>query len=132
MNSDPRAAYRERLEARRSAVAQHDRRHHTIGNLRLLVFLAAGVLAWLIWGREVLSMYWLALPAVVFIGLIVVHERTLRARRAAQRAVTYYEHAVDRLDGLWAGRGETGNGSSIRRILTQPISIFSARLRCSS
>jgi hypothetical protein len=108
MNSDPRHAYSERLEARRAAVAQHDRRHRTIGNLRLLVFVSAGVVAWLAWGRDAVSPFWLALPAAVFVCLIVAHERVLRARRAGQRAVEHYEKALARMDGQWAGAGETG------------------------
>jgi len=108
MNSDPRTAYTERLEDRRRAVARHDQRHRTIGNLRLLVFAGAGVLAWLIWGRGLIAAFWLGLPAAVFVCLIVAHERVLRARRAAGRAVAHYERALARLDGQWAGHGETG------------------------
>jgi len=108
MSSDPRSAYAERLAARRAAVARHDQRHRTIGNLRLLVFAAAAVLAWLAFGRALLSPFWLALPVAVFAGLIAAHERALRARRAAGRAVTHYERALARLDGHWAGHGETG------------------------
>ncbi|HUE23207.1 MAG TPA: hypothetical protein VMQ86_16090 [Bryobacteraceae bacterium] len=106
--TDPRSAYAERLEARRRAVAGYDRKHRTIGNLRLVVFVGAGVLAWLIWGRGAIGPIWLGLPAAVFAGLIVAHERVLRARRAAGRAVAHYERALARMDGQWAGHGETG------------------------
>ncbi len=110
MNSqDPRAEYTQRLEARRAAVARHEGRHHSIGYLRLLVFAAAAVVAWLAWWRGALSPLWLILPAAVFIGLIVWHERVLRARRAGERAAAYYERALARLDGEWAGHGETGD-----------------------
>jgi len=107
-DSDPRSAYGQRLEARRASAARHDQRHRTIGNLRLLVFVSAAVLAWLAWGRGALSAFWLGLPAAVFICLIVAHERVLRVRRAAARAVAHYERALARLDGQWAGHGETG------------------------
>jgi hypothetical protein len=108
MNGDPRSAYTERLEARREAVAHHEQRHRVIGNLRLLVFATAAVPAWLAWGRGDISPYWLAPSAVVFVCLIVEHERVLRARRAAGRAVAHYERVLARLDGKWAGHGETG------------------------
>jgi hypothetical protein len=108
VNGDPHAAYTERLEARRAAVARHDQRHRTIGNLRLLVFASAAVLAWLAFGRGLLSPFWLGLPVAVFVCLIVAHERVLRARRAGQRAVAHYERALARLDGQWSGHGETG------------------------
>jgi hypothetical protein len=105
---DPRAEYTQRLEARRAAAALHERRHRTIGNLRLLIFIAAAVLAWLAWWRGALSPLWLLLPAAAFVGLVVWHERVLRARRARERAAAYYERALARLDGKWAGHGETG------------------------
>ncbi|HLY17384.1 MAG TPA: hypothetical protein VKR61_09170, partial [Bryobacteraceae bacterium] len=108
MHSDPRQAYSERLEARRAAVAAHEQRHRTIGNLRLLVFVTAAVLAWLAWGRGAVSPLWLALPVAAFASLVVAHERVLRARKAAQRAVAHYEKALARLDGQWAGNGEPG------------------------
>jgi hypothetical protein len=108
MSTDPRSAYTERLEARRAAVAGYDQRHRSIGNLRLMVFAGAAVLAWLAWGRGLISPFWLALPAAVFAGLIVAHERVLRARRAAGRAVAHYERALARVDGKWSGHGETG------------------------
>src|SRR5579871_5586439 len=108
MESDPRQEYSERLAARRGAVAALEQRHRSLGNLRLLVFLTAGLIAWLVWGRNVLSPFWLALPAVVFVALIVMHERVLRARRVADRAVAHYQRAVDRMEGRWAGKGETG------------------------
>jgi len=107
-NGDPRGAYAARLESRRQAAALLDRRHHFIGNLRLLVFLTAAILAWLAWGRGALTAFWLGVPAAVFVCLIVAHELVLRARRAAGRAVAHYERALARLDGNWAGRGETG------------------------
>src|ERR1039457_4746669 len=76
MHSDPRSAYTERLEARRQAVARQDQRHRTIGNLRLLVFLSAAVLAWLAWGRDALSAFCLALPAAVFANVFIAAEGT--------------------------------------------------------
>ena len=109
MNSDPRSVYTERLESRRRAVARHDQRHRTIGNLRLLIFASAAVLAWLAWGRGLLSPFWLGVPAAVFVCLVVTHERVMRARRAAVRAVTHYEKALARMDGQWTGHGETGD-----------------------
>lgn len=107
-NSDPRQVYNERLDVRRAAVARHDQRHRTIGNLRLLVFATAAVVAWLAWGRGAVSPIWLAVPAMAFVFLVVAHERVLRAHRAAQRAVAHYQKALARLDGQWAGSGETG------------------------
>ena len=110
MNSqDPRTEYARRLEDRRTATARHERRHRTIGNLRLLVFAAAAAVAWLAWWRGMLSPLWLILPAAGFVYLVVWHERVLRSRRAGERAAAYYERALARLDGKWAGHGVTGD-----------------------
>ena len=105
---DPRTEYTQRLETRGAAVALHERRHRTIGNLRLLLFTAAAAVAWQAWWRSVLSPLWLILPAAAFVGLVVWHERVLRLRRALERAVAVYQRALARLDGKWAGHGETG------------------------
>ena len=108
MTTNPRHQYAERLEARRRAVARHDQRHRTLGNLRLLVFLSAAILAWLAWGRGAIRPLWLVLPGAVFLCLVVLHERVLRARRVCERAAAHYQNAIARLDGNWAGQGETG------------------------
>jgi len=108
MTATPRHEYTARLEARRAAVAQHDQRHRTLGNLRLLVFVIAAILAWLAWWRGAISPLWLVLPVALFVCLVVLHERVLRARRACERAAAHYQKALARLDGQWAGQGETG------------------------
>ncbi|MFN7995002.1 MAG: hypothetical protein U0Q18_15450 [Bryobacteraceae bacterium] len=107
-SSDPRVEYARRLDARRAAIASHERRHRMLGNIRLLVFLGAAFLAWLAWWRGALNGWWLLAPGAVFVGLVVMHERVLRARRACQRAARYYEKSLARLDGQWAGHGEAG------------------------
>jgi len=109
MDSDPHSVYRQRLEERRAEVAWYDRRHRTIGNLRLLVFLIAAALAWLILTRAAASPFWLAAPLLAFAILVVIHERVLRRRKACERAVAFYERSLARLDGNWAGHGEAGD-----------------------
>ena len=105
---EPRAAYTQRLEARLAEAGRHERRHRTLGNLRLLVFLAAVLLGWLALGPHTLSPWWLAAPAAVFIVLAVIHDRVLRRRAACERAAGYYRRALARIDGHWAGTGEAG------------------------
>jgi MutS domain V len=72
----------------------------TVGVTVLLV-----VLAW----RGVLGFWWLVLPAVVFTWLMRRHDRVLRARDGATRAIALYERGLARLDDRWAGTGETGD-----------------------
>lgn len=104
----PRDEYTRRLEARRAEVARCDRQHRTLGNLRLLVALAAVAMAWLALARGALSAWWLLAPVAVFIVLAVIHDRVLRARSGRERAAAYYEKGLARLDDRWMGAGQTG------------------------
>jgi MutS domain V len=105
---NPIHEYARRLEARRSASVRLDRIHKTIGNWRLALFVAAGTLAWLSFVSVALSPWWLALPAIVFFVLVVIHERVLQARRRLDRAATFYDRGIARLENRWAGTGEKG------------------------
>jgi hypothetical protein len=101
---------RTRLAARREAVAREDRRDARLAGARLAVFAAALALAWLSLARDLLSAWWLALPAATFVLLVVRHDRALRARARARRAVAFHEAALARIEERWAGAGEPGDG----------------------
>lgn len=51
---------------------------------------------------------WLALPAAVFVALLVLHEKVLRRLRRSRRAEKYYEQGIARLEDRWVGAGEPG------------------------
>jgi MutS domain V len=104
----PSSQYAERLAARRASVARQQRLHIRIGNARLAVFLVAAWIGWLAYSRPSLSGWWLAAPAAAFLSLLVFHERVLRTRQLAERAVRYYERGIGRLEDRWAGAGEPG------------------------
>ena len=106
--SIPRAEYARRLQSRRDAAAKQARLDLAISNGRLAVGLAAAVVAWLAFGGRVLSPAWLAAPGLVFLLLVVLHERAIRSRRRAERAASFYERCLARLAGDWAGKGEDG------------------------
>ena len=106
--SDPRAEYTRRLEGRREEVARRVRMDRHISNARLGVFalLVAGAFA--TFGAELLAARWLLPPALLFVALLVVHDRVIRGREGAERAVAFYELGVARLEHRFAGQGETG------------------------
>ena len=108
IDDSPRAEYLRRLEARRAAEQQLERRHRTLGNCRLLAALGAAILVYLVFWPGALSPWWLLLPAAVFLALVVIHERVLQARNRAARAAAFYQSALARLEHQWAGHGETG------------------------
>lgn len=107
-SADPRAEYTERLEARRRVGLQYDRLHIRLGNVKVGVVAAGLLTGWLAVTSEAISGWWLAVPVAVFIGLSVWHERVLRARALAARAVRYYRRGLNRLDHKPAESSETG------------------------
>ena len=52
---------------------------------------------------------WVAAPLTVFVLVAILHARTLNGRDRARSAVGFYERALDRVDGRWIDRGETGD-----------------------
>ncbi len=105
---DPRSEYAERLAARRAWADREQRRHIQVGNARLVLFLAAAWMAWTAFGAGSLSGWWLAIPIVAFVALVVYHERVIRERERAARAARNYERGIARIEDRWAGTGEAG------------------------
>ena len=104
----PSEEYAERRNARQSRVAHYEKIHIRLGNVRLLLAVIAVVMAWLSFGGHYFSYWWLAAPIAGFAGIAVYHSRILRARELAERAVTFYEKGLARVEDRWAGTGETG------------------------
>lgn len=100
--------YGNRLRARETEVARLARMHDRIGNGRLalgVVFLlfAAAVLL-----ERAIAPAWLFVPAIAFTALVLYHSSVRRARVSAERAVSYYEHGIARIEDRWIGLGQTG------------------------
>ncbi|MHB8413293.1 MAG: MutS-related protein [Candidatus Acidiferrales bacterium] len=107
MNS-PANEYTQRREARLKVHAEREHVHLRIGNLKLLVIVAALVLAWFSLIRNSISSYWLIAPAAIYVALAVWHELVICARTRAERAAEFYERGLARIEDRWAGMGETG------------------------
>jgi hypothetical protein len=107
MPSDPRLVYSRLLEERRADIALRERRHRTLGYGRLATVIAAAAVVWLaLAGR--LSIIWIIVPIAVFAVLVAIHDRLLRTLERRRRAQRFFERALARLDGKWAGTGEPG------------------------
>ncbi len=102
-----RRTYQARCEARRATLAEAHRRARVISNARLATALVALAMLGLAWADR-LHPAWLLLPALVFSGLVVAHERAFRAAERAERAVAYFEAGLRRFDGTWPGTGAQG------------------------
>ena len=107
-SAGPREEYECRLDERRTSLAVNEKRHRISGYLRLLTVLAAALTAFAAFDRGALSAWWLLVPVVVFFLLGGVLQRIETERTKLSRAVAFYERALARLDGRWAGTGETG------------------------
>ena len=106
---DPRHLYSTRLEERRAGIAAFRRQHRTLGYWRLASVAAAAAIVWAALMQQSLSIAWTTVPAAVFVALLVLHERILRRLERRERAARFFENGLARLDGSWAGTGETGD-----------------------
>jgi MutS-like protein len=105
----PSEEYVERRNIRESRVAHYEKIHIRLGNVRLILAVLAVIMAWAAFRSHALSPWWLAAPVATFVGIAVYHSRILRVRELAQRAVSFYEKALARIEDRWAGSGDTGD-----------------------
>ena len=107
MRHAPADEYRARLSARRETHARLSQVDERFSYARLAVFAIAVLLAVGAW-RGWMAPWWIALPVVTFLVLIVRHDAIIRRRDAAARAITFYDRGLARIEDRWAGGGEPG------------------------
>jgi hypothetical protein len=104
----PGDEYRSRLADRRALHDTLNALDARFSAVRLATFglaLALAVAGWigaLPWG-------WLAAPAFAFGVLVQRHDRVIRRRDAAARAIAFYERGLARIEDRWMGGGEPGD-----------------------
>ena len=106
---DPHAEYKRRSQCRRDAIVRLRSADGRLSTLRGIVFLGTVGLLWGIFASSSLSMWWLLVPLVMFLSLVVRHERVADRLSRAERAVEYYQRAQDRLNDRWRDSGATGD-----------------------
>ena len=106
----PREAYLRRLQDRKLAAQVHRRSSMLFSYARLVIFIAGAVMLWPVLFDSTLGLVWLLLPFAAFIAVARAHEREIRKQLRMERAASYYERALDRLDDRWAGQGNPGAG----------------------
>jgi hypothetical protein len=104
----PPAEYPVRLGLRRQRLAVCARRERVVGFARIAAFLVGLAVAWLAFGWGMLSAGWLLLPVVIFVALLLVHDRIRHALNRARRAVRFYERRLAVLENRWQGQGQAG------------------------
>ena len=122
---DPHTTYQNLLDERRRRAAGLARQADRVGSARLATFAAGAVLTWGAVFGSWMSAWWLSLPAAVFIGLIVLHDRMLAARDRMTRAVAWYEHGLARLEDRWPGVGAPGHRfADADHLFAQDLDLF--------
>ncbi|HEV3329509.1 MAG TPA: hypothetical protein VG096_00910 [Bryobacteraceae bacterium] len=105
---DPRLIYSKLLEERRADLVVRERRHRALGNLQLVVVICGLAMVVAALAYQAFSIAWAAVPLAIFVACLIIHDRLLRMAEFRRRAVRHFERALARLDGEWAGTGETG------------------------
>ena len=100
--------YRTQLDARRLTEASHATTDRRLSAARLLIVGVTLALAWSAFWPGWISGWWLLVPAIAFAVLVQAHDRVIRRRETASRAVQWYERGLARLEHRWAGNGESG------------------------
>jgi MutS domain V len=108
MGEGPGEEYRRRLATCAVALASLERRHRRLARARLAVFAVGVLVAWLAFDRDALSPGWVAVPALAFAALVIVHLRVADARDRSAVAVRLYEDGLARVEDRWVGLGATG------------------------
>ena len=89
-------------------MAQFDRLDRRVGNIRLLVVIAALVAAWFSFERGAFSALWLLVVVGLFVAIAAYHAGVLRRRTCAMRAVEFYRRGLARIEDRWVGGGAQG------------------------
>ena len=108
VHPSPADVYRIRLAERRASFDRLSRIDRQFSNARLGVFGLGALMAVLVW-QQGLSASFLLAPVVAFIVLVRKHERVIRQRDEAARAIAFYERGLARIEDRWPGTGEPGD-----------------------
>ena len=103
----PKVEYTQRLTARQASLNAEQQTSRKLWIARRILFAITAVLGVLAFDGHITA-WWIALPVVVFIALMVIHQRVLSAIERLTRAAKFYERGLARVDDNWAGSGETG------------------------
>ena len=103
----PADEYRRRLLAGRADLERRQSEDRRLAFARLAVF-GVAILLLVAAVREMVSYWVLVTPGAAFSWLVKAHDRVVRAREAAARAVAFYERGLARIEDRWAGGGDFG------------------------
>lgn len=105
--TSPKIEYQQRLTARQSALAATELISRRYWLWRRISFILVPILIVLAIEGYVTPAL-IALPGLIFLVLMIRHQKVMRAIAHYRRAIIYYENCLARLDNQWIGRGVTG------------------------
>jgi hypothetical protein len=108
LDLDPRDDYTDRLRRWRDELETLQALVDRIATGRFVTFGTIVVAAWIGFDAGWFSPWWLLVPVLAFVLLVLQHDRIIRRRDLAERAVSYYESGIARLEDRWQGRGQDG------------------------
>ncbi len=105
----PQHEYEKRRAQWQERYSRLQSRFIAIGNGRLACAVLAIAFGFLAWDRGAVRPGWVLLPVMAFVVLFIWHQRVIRIRNAATRAISHYDLALERLSDRWSSpRAATG------------------------
>jgi len=105
---NPEEEYKRRLQAHNQLVEHYRKLDHRIGSIRLVTGIVFFVLALLSAGPAGTSGWLVLLPVLVFVVLVIYHERVRADARRTKKAADFYERGLARIEDRWTGAGDPG------------------------
>ena len=104
----PADVYAFRLATHREENQKWQRWDRILSNLRLLSFVVTLVAGWLAFGAHTIPGLVALPPAVIFVALLIAHDRVIQSKKNTGRKTDYYEAGIARLEDRWMGEGHSG------------------------
>jgi MutS domain V len=104
----PESVYQSRQSQHSAERNRLERLSDRIASARGLLALFTLLIAWLCFIQDSLHNFWLFVPLVAFLALVVTHNNVVKHLDSASRAVAYYTRRQNQLAGHWQGQGNTG------------------------
>lgn len=101
---DPATEYRNRLQQWQEILKRHQTNERILSIARLIVFVVGLIFFVLSIGTSFFATPWIILTAILFIVLVVKHDRVLRKRDQASMAIQFYERGLSRIEDTWMDR----------------------------
>ncbi len=105
---DPSRQYTTRLQSRRTQIERARKLDRRLSWARLATVGLTVLIAALAVREAQISGWWVLAPALLFMALVVVHERVITTRERCSRVAAFLSRGLTRLEGGWAGGGEEG------------------------